>query len=66
MENALEITGLYKQYEGFALRDVTFTLPSGCVMGFIGENGAGKTHNDQSNPQPDSPRCGQHSRVGAG
>ena len=43
MENALEITGLYKQYEGFALRDVTFTLPSGCVMGFIGENGAGKT-----------------------
>ena len=43
MENALEITGLCKQYEGFALRDVTFTLPSGCVMGFIGENGAGKT-----------------------
>lgn len=43
MENALEITGLCKQYEGFALRDVSFTLPSGCVMGFIGENGAGKT-----------------------
>lgn len=43
MENALEITGLCKQYKGFALRNVTFTLPSGCVMGFIGENGAGKT-----------------------
>lgn len=43
MENALEITGLCKQYKGFALRDVTFMLPSGCVMGFIGENGAGKT-----------------------
>lgn len=43
MENALEITGLCKQYEGFALRNVSFTLPSGCVMGFIGENGAGKT-----------------------
>lgn len=43
MENALEIKGLCKQYEGFALRDVTFTLPGGCVMGFIGENGAGKT-----------------------
>ncbi|WP_125116172.1 ABC transporter ATP-binding protein [Agathobaculum sp. Marseille-P7918] len=43
MGNALEIKGLCKQYEGFALRDVTFTLPGGCVMGFIGENGAGKT-----------------------
>ncbi len=43
MENALEITGLCKQYKGFALKDVSFTLPSGCVMGFIGENGAGKT-----------------------
>lgn len=43
MENALKITGLCKQYKGFALKDVSFTLPSGCVMGFIGENGAGKT-----------------------
>lgn len=43
MENALEITGLCKQYAGFALQDVGFTLPRGSVMGFIGENGAGKT-----------------------
>lgn len=43
MENALEISGLCKQYKGFALKDVSFTLPSGCVMGLIGENGAGKT-----------------------
>ena len=43
MENALEITGLCKQYEGFALEDVSFTLPCGCVMGLIGENGAGKS-----------------------
>lgn len=43
MENALEISGLCKQYKGFALKDVSFTLPSGCVMGFVGENGAGKT-----------------------
>lgn len=43
MENALEISGLCKQYKGFALKDVSFTLPGGCVMGLIGENGAGKT-----------------------
>ncbi len=43
MENALEIKGLCKAYDGFALREVSFALPRGCVMGFIGENGAGKT-----------------------
>lgn len=43
MENALEISGLCKQYKGFALKDVSFTMQSGCVMGLIGENGAGKT-----------------------
>ena len=43
MENALEIKELCKQYEGFALENVSFTLPRGAVMGFIGENGAGKT-----------------------
>lgn len=43
MDNALEIKGLCKQYEGFTLENVSFTLPRGAVMGFIGENGAGKT-----------------------
>ena len=43
MENALEIRGLCKQYDGFALENVDITLPRGVVMGFIGENGAGKT-----------------------
>lgn len=43
MENAIEIQGLCKRYKGFALRDVSFTVPSGAIMGFIGENGAGKT-----------------------
>jgi len=43
MENALEFMGVTKKYPGFTLRDVSFSLPRGCIMGLIGENGAGKT-----------------------
>lgn len=43
MENILEIRGLNKAYDGFALRDVSFSLPKGYIMGFVGENGSGKT-----------------------
>ena len=41
--NALEITGLCKTYPDFTLDDLNLTLPSGCVMGLVGENGAGKS-----------------------
>ena len=41
--NVLEVRGLTKAYPAFALRDVTFTVPEGAVMGFIGRNGAGKS-----------------------
>ncbi len=40
---ALEVSGLRKAYKGFALKDVSFTLPRGYIMGLIGPNGAGKT-----------------------
>lgn len=43
MENILEINGLNKAYDGFALRDVSFALPRGYIMGFVGQNGSGKT-----------------------
>ncbi|NLB89750.1 MAG: ATP-binding cassette domain-containing protein [Clostridiales bacterium] len=43
MENSIAITGLTKKYANFALQKVSFQLPKGYVMGFIGENGAGKT-----------------------
>lgn len=40
---ALEIKNLHKKYEHFHLRDVSFQLEKGYIMGFIGANGAGKT-----------------------
>lgn len=43
VENAIEVTGLSKNYKGFCLNDVSFKVPSGCVTGFIGQNGAGKS-----------------------
>ncbi len=43
MENALEVDGLCKRYPGFALDNVSFSVPRGYVMGLIGPNGAGKT-----------------------
>ena len=41
--NALEIKGLEKRYDGFQLGSFDLTLPSGCIMGLVGENGAGKS-----------------------
>lgn len=41
--NALEIRDLTKNYPGFKLDKLNLTLPSGCIMGLIGENGAGKS-----------------------
>ena len=43
MNNALEIRGLTKAYPGFRLDGLDLTLPGGCIMGLIGENGAGKS-----------------------
>lgn len=43
MENILEINGLCKAYDDFALKDVSFSLPRGFIMGFVGQNGSGKT-----------------------
>lgn len=43
MNDHLEVRNLSKSFEGFQLRDITFTLPKGYIMGLIGPNGSGKT-----------------------
>ena len=43
MKNAIEIHDLCKNYPGFSLKDVSFTVPEGLCCGFVGPNGAGKS-----------------------
>lgn len=41
--NALEIKGLTKRYKSFSINNLNLTVPSGSIVGLIGENGAGKS-----------------------
>lgn len=43
MENCIELKNVTRVYPGFTLDNVSFSVPRGTVMGFIGENGAGKS-----------------------
>ena len=43
MAAILEVKNLTKHYDGFTLDHVSFQVPGGCIMGLIGENGAGKS-----------------------
>lgn len=42
-KNAIEIDGITKRYDGFTLDNVSFNVARGSIMGFIGQNGAGKS-----------------------
>ena len=43
MEYALVVDKLNKSYPSFSLKNVSFKVKPGQIMGFIGRNGAGKT-----------------------
>lgn len=43
MENILTVENLSKNLDDFSLKDISFKLPKGSIMGLVGENGAGKT-----------------------
>jgi ABC-2 type transport system ATP-binding protein len=42
-ELAVQFEGVSKVYPHFTLDNIDLSLPTGCVMGFIGANGAGKS-----------------------
>ena len=39
----LEVKNLSKHYKSFDLKNISFTLPKGYIMGYVGANGSGKT-----------------------
>ena len=41
--NAIKLKKVCKSYPAFSLKDISFALPCGCIMGLVGENGAGKS-----------------------
>lgn len=43
MSSVLEVQELHTQIGAFNLHNLSFSLPEGCITGFIGINGAGKT-----------------------
>ena len=43
MEEILRLENVNKKYPSFSLKDVSFSIKPGEIMGFIGRNGAGKT-----------------------
>lgn len=43
MQNAVELKGLKKKLGNFELGPINLVIPQGCIVGYIGENGAGKS-----------------------
>ncbi len=43
MENAIVVRDVTKRYKEFTLDHVSFQVPQGSIVGFVGENGAGKS-----------------------
>lgn len=41
--DSIVVNNISKQYGEFSLQNISFRLPKGCIMGLIGENGAGKS-----------------------
>lgn len=42
-DSILTLSGVTKRYPAFTLENVSFSLPRGYIMGFVGQNGSGKT-----------------------
>ncbi len=44
MKNNIELQNVSKQYQGFKLKNISFNVPEGCIVGLIGENRSRKNY----------------------
>ena len=42
-QNSIVVKNVTKKFDDFMLDHISFTVPIGRIVGFIGENGAGKS-----------------------
>ena len=49
MKEAIEVENLSKNYKDFSLKNISFNVPKGSIVGLIGENGARKNYNNKIN-----------------
>ena len=42
-QNSIVVKNVTKKFDDFMLDHISFTVPTGRIVGFIGENGAGKS-----------------------
>ena len=42
-QNSIVVKKVTKKFDDFMLDHISFTVPTGRIVGFIGENGAGKS-----------------------
>ena len=54
--DVLDVRGLTKHYTDFTLKDITFSLKQGRIMGLIGKNGA-ERHNFEIHSEFGMSRC---------
>ena len=66
MTALLEAKGLCKRYAGFALRDVSFALRPGSIMGLIGKKRRGQEHHAQGRFKHGAARRRQRLHAGRG
>ena len=62
-KNNILVRDLCKQFDEFLLDHVSFQVPKGRIVGFIGENGAGKSTTILSLIHIPSPRDPKTSRM---
>ena len=57
-QNSIVVKNVTKKFDDFMLDHISFTVPTGRIVGFIGENGAGKSTTINFNFRPVKVGCG--------